>query len=59
MIAPGCLLVLILPLLGLGLGGWLGGGSGMVWGGAIGLVAGLAAGGAMAWLYAKIKRAEN
>lgn len=42
MIAIGCLALIVLPLLGLALGGFLGGPTGAKWGACIGLVLALA-----------------
>jgi len=51
MAALGCILLLVLPLAGLTIGGWLAGPTGMIWGAGIGFAIALAicgvAGGAL------------
>ncbi|WP_162925253.1 hypothetical protein [Aurantiacibacter odishensis] len=51
MAALGCILLLVLPIAGLTIGGWLAGSAGMIWGAGIGFTIALAicgvAGGAL------------
>ncbi|SNB61646.1 hypothetical protein SAMN07250955_102312 [Arboricoccus pini] len=55
MAAPGCLLIVLLPLLGGLIGHWAGGNAGMVWGLGLGAIAGVAIGAGMVWMLAKMK----
>lgn len=55
MAAPGCLLIVLLPLLGGLVGHWAGGNAGMVWGLCLGALAGVAVGGGMVWLLARMR----
>lgn len=56
MIAPGCILVILLPLLGAVIGHWQGGNGGMLVGLGIGGAFGLAGGGALVWLLGKMRQ---
>lgn len=53
MAALGCFLLLILPLLGVVVGGWIGGRDGMIWGAATGLAVALGVTGAMGYALVK------
>lgn len=55
MLAPGCLFLLLLPLIGLGLGHYLGGSQGLLWGAALGLLAAAVGGVLLLWLLKRIK----
>lgn len=46
----GCLPLIVLFVLGIGTGWWLGGPTGAVWGAGIGLATGIVAGLALVWL---------
>ncbi len=55
MLAPGCLVLLFLPLIGLGIGHYVAGESGMIWGAVLGLLlAGLGSAGLL-WLLRAMK----
>ncbi len=56
MAALGCFLFLILPMLGLLVGGWLAGREGMVWGAGIGFAVALGITGAMGHALVKARR---
>ena len=56
MAALGCLLFLILPILGLVLGGWLAGPDGMIWGAGAGFALALSITGMMGYGLVKARR---
>lgn len=56
MAALGCFLLLILPLLGLVVGGWLAGREGMIWGAGIGFGVALAISGVSGHALVKARR---
>ncbi|WP_199698810.1 hypothetical protein [Aurantiacibacter zhengii] len=56
MAALGCFLLLIFPILGLVIGGWLAGREGMIWGAGIGLVVALGVSGVMGYALVKARR---
>ncbi|MGB3797156.1 MAG: hypothetical protein WA957_12720 [Alteraurantiacibacter sp.] len=56
MAALGCFLLLILPLAGLLLGGWLAGTDGMIWGAGAGFAVALAITGMMTYALVKARR---
>lgn len=56
MAALGCFLLLILPLAGLMLGGWLAGPEGMIWGAAIGFAVALIVTGIMGYALVRARR---
>ncbi|WP_181814737.1 hypothetical protein [Sphingomonas aracearum] len=56
MVVIGCLFLVILPIVGLALGGWLGGPSGARWGAGIGLGAALIVCGLSGYALARVAR---
>jgi hypothetical protein len=58
MILPGCLVALLLPLLGAVFGHWLDGSQGGVWGLAIGFALGCALAGLFTWMLVRLREEE-
>ena len=56
MVALGCFLLLVLPLAGLVIGGWLAGPEGMIWGAGTGLAIALGVSGVMGYSLVKAGR---